>query len=963
MAATPCFNFALSALSLVAVLRLGPLALAEEASVSRAAAGPLTAMPDYPESPDEYRNKWDPFVISALTGVKETMWTTNGRQVARSSTGAWFVLAGRDHKSLHLSFARGERVIGGAFDTVELVGPSASAVFKAQGPLTGGSMVVDRSDTLHVVWCDSGALLHAKRDIRAVDAAALADRAQWSGPTRLAEPTCEPGDIMLDADGKPAVCYSRDDTVFFLKLGASAETAAGAGAGMPPLVNPRSVGKVVEEKDPAAPVAVKPKTPSWPPPRPIQERRSQEAVMDLGPDGSVHIAFRRSFDIYYARRAPDGKWSPAERAAWGLASHPSIVCVGDQPLIAFQYEAVKPVEFDGPDYIVQREGGGASVGFAVRTPQGWRTDYLAKSEEIIVNRQGIWDKRFKGKLRPMVERMGPPVLFRDRHGVAWALWQNTTRRWSYCARWMGERFGEVHECRGPFCAPAAPVSAEKHMPAQGADVGLLFFAANRVILDRLKIPALSLEEDREVMFLDCLEVGSTSGLEFVVNQASKHPANPILSPGPLGSRDDRHVYAARVHKHGPLYVMRYGYRSWSERPWKFGATAISRDGVRWQRVDKLPDDLPPRDSDGQPETPLSRGYFDNPDPADPSKKYMRVNEFGPVWHQGSKRVVYSPDGKTWKDGPEVSVLNALYEGAGPNLWDTLDIPERRIKAYGRVFTANSRSCGMMWTHDLVHWHGAEHFLDPDQPYAKPPGTTSIGPLRGQVFLDACAGKNEDQIYSARVTIVDGLYFCVYWPCSFDHRYETALAVSRDGFNFTRVKNGSRTLPVGPAGAWDSGIVWWMDPLRDGDVLKEYYGGGAWHHGVEPYCPSRQIGLATIRVNGWTYYAPRPDEFRGTVTTIPIAAPAGVKRGLVVNVEGLAGRSDALAAEVLDAATGAALPGFTAAQCSPLAADGLAAAIAWQGGTAIPSGRPVRIRFHLRGKGVRLYSFAFVPAEG
>jgi len=260
----------------------------------------------------------------------------------------------------------------------------------------------------------------------------------------------------------------------------------------------------------------------------------------------------------------------------------------------------------------------------------------------------------------------------------------------------------------------------------------------------------------------------------------------------------------------------------------------------------------------------------------------------------------------------------------------------------------------------VHWCGAEHFLDPDEPYTKPPATTSLGPLRGQVFLDACAGKNEDQIYSAEVSIEQGLCFCLYAPCSFEHRCELALAVSRDGFNFTRVRNGSRTLPVGPAGAWDSGVVWWGKPLRDGDLLKEYYGGGAYHHGTEPYCPARQIGLATMRVNGWTYYTPSPEQFLGTVTTIPIQASAGaaLKRTLAVNVEGVTGRPAAFAAEVLDAQTGRPLPGFSAPECQPLSGDGLAVPVGWKQGDTLPTGRPICLRFHLRGKGVRLYSFGF-----
>ena len=336
---------------------------------------------------------------------------------------------------------------------------------------------------------------------------------------------------------------------------------------------------------------------------------------------------------------------------------------------------------------------------------------------------------------------------------------------------------------------------------------------------------------------------------------------------------------------------------------------------------------------------------------------MRVNTFGEVWYKGSKRVVYSPDGRHWTDGPEVSILNAIYEGGTPNLWDPLDVPERRIKIYGRVFSCSSRSCGMMWSQDLVRWDGFEHHLDPDDPYGKPPGKPSVGPLRGQIFLDACAGKGEDQIYSCDVRVVEGLYLGVYWPCSFEHRYDGALVVSRDGLNFTRVNNGGRTLPVGPAGAWDSGIVKMGWPERDGDVLRDYYGGSAWHHGTEPYRPAWHIGLATIRVNGWTYYTPKADTDRGLVVTIPIAAPEGTRKTLAVNVENL-NKGNRLLVEVLDTANGQPLPGFAAADCIPPASEGLAARVRWKTDSHLPPGKPIRLRFHLFGRGVRLYSFGF-----
>jgi len=119
-----------------------------------------------------------------------------------------------------------------------------------------------------------------------------------------------------------------------------------------------------------------------------------------------------------------------------------------------------------------------------------------------------------------------------------------------------------------------------------------------------------------------------------------------------------------------------------------------------------------------------------------------------------------------------------------------------------------------------------------------------------------------------------------------------------------------------------------------------------------------IGHATIRVNGWTYYTPNTDEDAGTVTTIPIQAPAEARKGLTVNVEGVEEQAGALTVEVLDAATRKPIRGFGAADCIAPTHDGIAVPVTWKAGPTLPAARDIRLRFHLRAKGVRLYSFGF-----
>ncbi|NUQ65801.1 MAG: hypothetical protein HUU20_25325 [Pirellulales bacterium] len=952
-----------------------------------------TMMPPYPTDPKDYVDKWDAYALRSPPGEgdgflsvanrynqsyarqradspREPLPLVNGRQIARDALGNWFVIIEKE-SSLFLASGRGPRIAGGDLAIIELLGKEPRAVLASPGKVIGAGMVVDGNSRLHVVWCSEDGLWHVA--LKAADGVpeSLAKKDSWTAPRQLVKGRCQPGDIMRDATGNVVVCYSSNDTVYYLPVAdGKAELVAGRGAAMPVLPGTAATGEVTPEYDDARPTSQRTAREREAELPPLPTRECQESVMDLAPDGTVWLAFRRDFQIWVARRTTQGMWLPAECAARGLAFHPSIIVTDGRPLVCFQFEGIKNIPLADDHYLAQREAGGSSVGFATLAKDGWRFGYVAKTEEIIVNRQGIWDRAFEGRLIPMLEQMGPPVLFRDRHGVAWAMWQNTSRRWAYCARWMGDEFGLVQECRGPFNAPGLSVSAEKIAPDAATDVGAVFISAHRVLFDRLKIPTLSLPEEREVLFLDSMEVGATRGMELVVNPMTKHPANPVLSPGPPGSKDDRHVRYIAAGRHGSTYVMHYSFQGWNDKDFANSGLAISDDGIAWRKVEKLPQGLPPADPLTELGEPRMPRLLENPDQSDPAKKYMRTRHLGEVgWAKGSTQVQYSPDGQRWTDGPEVSVLNAMREGASPNLWDPLDIPERRIKIYGRVYSPSFRSCGVIWTADLVHWGGLENFLDADDPYGRPPAITPADnrpveqkyTMRGQVFLDACAGKGEDQIYSQDVVIVEGLYLCFYWPCTPEHRMDVALAVSRDGLNVTRVKNGTRTLPVGPAGAWDSGYVFQFHCcLREGDNYRVYYRGTTTHHGTESYNDPapEMVGLATIRVNGWTYYTPKTDEESGTVTTIPIQAPAGSRRGLTVNVAGTAGRPGAFVVEVLDAATAEPIAGYAAADCASTAGDGLAVPVNWKAGDSLPAGKDIRLRFHLRAKGVRLYSFGF-----
>ena len=470
---------------------------------------------------------------------------------------------------------------------------------------------------------------------------------------------------------------------------------------------------------------------------PMSERECQDAVMDLAPDGSIWLVFRREFAIWATQRSTAGEWTPPERVVREYVFHPSIMVAHGRPLITFQHEGVRSIPLDIEGDISKRGGGGSTIGYATRTEEGWRIGPIARAEEIPVFRRGMWEKMYRGRIYSQIEQFGWPVMFRDPHGVVWALWQNTTRRWAYSARWMGEGFGPVQECRGPFNAPGLPVNAEKRVATGTGDVGMLFYAAaaggnDRAIFDRLRIPSLSVAEDREVLFLDSLEVGATSGAELVLNQPTKPAGNdPVLSPR---ENENLTLRSPSVSRHGDVYVMRYARFPISSglRPGhgSKSGVAISRDGVHFEKVDALPANFPPAETFPNGPLGLLRGspkmlrpaYFRNPDRSDPQKKFMRLaystEQRGIYW------VEYSSNGRKWTKGPQQTAAEAMRERARPNFYDPTD-PERPIRIYSRVYTETGRSWGVIWTKDLVHWSRLEHLLDPDDPYRQPPAQSGI----------------------------------------------------------------------------------------------------------------------------------------------------------------------------------------------------------------------------------------------
>lgn len=184
-----------------------------------------------------------------------------------------------------------------------------------------------------------------------------------------------------------------------------------------------------------------------------------------------------------------------------------------------------------------------------------------------------------------------------------------------------------------------------------------------------------------------------------------------------------------------------------------------------------------------------------------------------------------------------------------------------------------------------------------------------------------------------------------------------LIVSRDAGKTWQPVAGQETwLPHHVEETGFDRYAWPGEMVRVKDELWLYYGCRnddhlTFHRDGTPYHEDR-YGLwatarATLRWDG--YLSLQAGEVAGEVTTKPLVSTG---RRLNVNAEASKG---SVRVEVQDA-NGKVLPGFALADCTPLTGDGIAQAVRWQGGAAVPQlpDKPVRLRFQVQG--ADLYGF-------
>lgn len=210
-------------------------------------------------------------------------------------------------------------------------------------------------------------------------------------------------------------------------------------------------------------------------------------------------------------------------------------------------------------------------------------------------------------------------------------------------------------------------------------------------------------------------------------------------------------------------------------------------------------------------------------------------------------------------------------------------------------------------------------------------------------VDLANGFNRFYGMSARVHA--GITFGFVWSFKLNSDIWTELAWSRDGFDFERLPTRPRFLDLGPAGAWDDGMVFGAaDWIEVGDEWWFYYAGWDGPHGIKERDGS--IGLAKLRKEG--FVSLRGPRGGGAVCTRLIRWPGGDLR---VNIDASKGE---MKVRVSDEKRNPAA-GFDYEDTPAFKGDDVAHTVRWQGKSLEEfKGKVIRLEFQIRD--ADLYTF-------
>ncbi len=470
------------------------------------------------------------------------------------------------------------------------------------------------------------------------------------------------------------------------------------------------------------------------------------------------------------------------------------------------------------------------------------------------------------------------------------------------------------------------------------------------------------------LFIDDYIIGSLDGIRKRLNQPTKHPDNPLLTP----AASDESSWESKMHfefasvlfdEEQKLFKMWYGL-------WERGkgdsssvlAYATSPDGIHWKKPVLGLHEFRGTKANNIVWMPCgeANSVFRDDHETDPARRYKMLYQA----HGNRTCAAYSADGLKWtaynkgnpvipegRDSQNIAYWDAqlgryvaiVRERTGkmakirPQIISDPSLRKKYHKLWGQWPDKKTlRRIGQAESIDFEHWTPVRVVLEAD----------SRDPvLRGE-------------FYNMEVMPYHGLRIGLMTVFTYDKeksRGQVQIAYSHDGMNWHRGGNREVFMPFSNrAGDFDWGCIYPLQgPLVVGNKIWVYYTGDGYDHNLLP--PSgvegfpNGIGLAWLRLDGFVSLEPIQKE--GTLTTRPLTFSG---RRLLVNADAHGGQ---VLVEILDT-RGKALPGFSSEECTALESDKIDHIVKWKNGAELDSlqGKPIQVRFHL--KRARLYSFVF-----
>ncbi|MFH1921710.1 MAG: hypothetical protein ABIP48_17740 [Planctomycetota bacterium] len=425
------------------------------------------------------------------------------------------------------------------------------------------------------------------------------------------------------------------------------------------------------------------------------------------------------------------------------------------------------------------------------------------------------------------------------------------------------------------------------------------------------------------LFLDDFLVAKAAGVRRRVNSPKRDPGipNPIIT----GKEDQcvaPYMTVIRDPETGRFRIWYNVYKAKHTDGSARFATMESVDGIRWIRPHRVLKDP----------GPINFGCSvvdEGPDFPDPAERYKLA-----WWSEGGLKIAVSADGLDWSMFRPYPVVRHNHDIN--NLY--FDPLRRRYVATVSVYTtgptwSNQRRNTMHTaSRDLVEWEQPWYVITADDRVDE--GQTQFYAMNG--YLD----RGNLMIGLVKV-LRDDLQAPQTPQGAFGVGY-TTLAWTRDGEHWVRDTTPFFEPDPNPA-AWDHAHAWADFQVPVGDDVYLYYGGYKFGHKMDRW-EGRQIGL--VRMKRDRYVSRDADAGGGTLRTPPLAL-SGNRITLNAEVSG------EIRVRLLDA-EGKPLPGFDAADSSPVKGDSLAHEVRWKQSPAPLPDEPVSIEFLL--EDARLYGF-------